>query len=266
MKKMPRKKLNIDDEIEEPSEPRIPRKSRFEMESGADDNDDAGPDYWKKREERRRNEAVSEPSQVSENVPAAGETVNENDPSAGGAEQSTEAVDSSSPLLKRGRNNNRFNKEESELNAQTSASTGAMSVLSAHSSMIPWVPLNERLKNERQILFRLSGDQMKMSTKAQSSLRDQGLNVSRFTSILSSNIDRAVVRARVRRFLQPSQIEGASDRSSTILTCQQILKDDVEIPLRNQEMIFVVPFEPYKDRACRPSMRYDPSLPYMQCR
>jgi hypothetical protein len=126
--------------------------------------------------------------------------------------------------------------------------------------------LNQKLSNERQVLFQVNGgDRTKMSTKTQCSMRDQGLYISRITSILSYNIDRAILRARVHSSFRPLQNQETSEKLETSLQSSlEILKDDLESPLRNEEMIFVIPFEPFKDRACRPSMRYDPSLPYLQ--
>jgi hypothetical protein len=269
---MPRKNrkhdlLGGDDTEESASEPRLPRKSRFEIEPDTDATDDAGEgsDRSKRREERRRKKADSDPSQPLGDVPEQEGNVDVDDPNAEHFAEKDNA-DSSSPMLKRGRNNNRFNKEESEPLADTSANLGGASILSVRSNEVPWIALNQRLSNERQVLFQLHrGDRTRMSTKTQSSMRDQGLYISRFSKILSYNIDRAILRARVHSSIQPLQNQDSSENLVTSLRSSlEILKDDLESPLRSEEMIFVIPFEPFKDRACRPSMRYDPSLPYLQ--
>ena len=267
--KMPRRIQNpLEDDEEPDSRPKLSRKNRFGNEPEVDDS--AGvSDFLKSREQRKR---IDPPK-------AEGQTSQESGVDAEGDSKLTKeeyddvAVDSSSPLLKRGRNSNRFDKEDLETKEpENSDRSGGTSILSVHSNSIPWISFQRQMENEKKILFYVDqGGLTRLSSIAQSSLREQGLYVSRYPTVLPHNIDRAILRSRVRSELSRWEDTKLPENGKrgwilSLRSSTDLLGDLAGSPLRKQEMIYIVPFEPFKDRACRPSMRYDPTLPYMQFR
>ena len=278
---MPRKTLrDSDDEdtIEGNISSAKPRKSRFDKDENLDESEDI-PDWKKKRALRRRSDDSAGEGEARRDTSThhTDDILEQQSPKVG-EDGEQKAAGSDSPLLRRGISKNRFdNVEDTESNEIQNAWQGGSSVLVVHSTATPWIPQQKRIAEEDNIYFCVDGGgHIGLSTSARVSMKEQGLYVSRRPLSLSHNIERAILRARVRTLpLSHQNLEGAqkvwslmhpSSWLGSILSSKELLKEHFSNPLNKDEMMYVTPYEPFKDQACRPAMRFDPSLPYMQYR
>ena len=146
--------------------------------------------------------------------------------------------------------------------------------------VIPWVPLNTRRKEEAKMFFRVDNGRDGIARTARASMKMQGLYVTKDSSILSWNIERATQRSKVRaisdQLKREAQIISSPSSCSQLMdtlfwtaslpSATSLLKGLMHVSFEGKEQIFISPFEPIQDPVCRPSTKYDPSLPYMQYR
>jgi hypothetical protein len=132
------------------------------------------------------------------------------------------------------------------------------SLLEKHKENIPWVPLKKRLEQESVIYFRL-GKRENVLKVARDKMREQGLYVAKERLLLPANVERELQRAKIQR-------EAKAARSDVPLENKDAAHMAVYMGVKfhPEDEKFLMPFEPVKERSCRPSMRYDPSLPYLQ--
>jgi hypothetical protein len=125
-------------------------------------------------------------------------------------------------------------------------------------SAIPWTPTRVRVEKEEGVLFRLGLSAKKKLAAARDEMREQGLYVARDKVLLPSNMERAIQRVRQRKQLVKARDGGAA------ATVAVQMEQDGSLEAEEEASAFLMPFDPLKERVCRPSARYDPSLPHMQ--
>lgn len=136
-----------------------------------------------------------------------------------------------------------------------------VSIFEKHKESIPWVPHKKRKEQEKDIYFRLGKRQSVLKT-ARENMRQQGLYVAREQLLLPANVERQLQRADIRRKADQKRIGEADSMMRTQSAVFTDPKSGIEFCADDHK--FLVPFEPLKERICRPSMRYDPTLPYLQ--
>ena len=74
----------------------------------------------------------------------------------------------------------------------------------------------------------------------------------------ATDLERAIQRVRQRKQLVKARDGGAA------ATVAVQMEQDGSLEAEEEASAFLMPFDPLKERVCRPSARYDPSLPHMQ--
>ncbi len=232
-----------------------------------EDKEEAGAYDWKaqtaqtaarkaevERLKKEREKRAQEAAEIEAAAPEEGgaDEIAEEEQVAGG-EGEAEAGETEG--LKRKKDKvTRFTKQQ----AEEEVVDGYSSILERHKDMIPWVPLKKRLEQESVIYFRL-GKRENVLKAARDKMRQQGLYVAKDGLVLSANVERELQRSKIRR-------EAKVAKSST-----PVEKDEgahfpsyMGVKFHSEDEKFLMPFEPLKERSSRPTIRYDPSLSYLQ--
>mmetsp|Transcript_960 Transcript_960/g.2143 ORF Transcript_960/g.2143 Transcript_960/m.2143 type:complete len:1691 (+) Transcript_960:303-5375(+) len=165
----------------------------------------------------------------------------------------------------------RFSKASSgEQNDEAEAFDEMGSLFERHKEAIPWVPTAKRVEKEKEVYLRL-GKRETVLKEARSRMREQGLYVAGERRLLPANVERDLLRSKMQREAKAERLklaikaggatpakEGEEGGATKTFVDP---KSGVEFSAEDEQ--FLVPFEPLKERVCRPAMRYDPTLPYM---
>lgn len=150
----------------------------------------------------------------------------------------------------------RFKDDNDTRENEEHSSTGQLLVRNPHK--LPWLSVESRQKGEQQMYMTLAAANRREKTmeKARQQMRRQGLYVARERVLLPGNVERAIQRVRIRKECA-AQLARGDDSASTSVA----ITHDKFSP---EEERYLVSFDPLKERYCRPAMRYDPYLPYLQ--
>jgi hypothetical protein len=207
--------------------------------------------------ERLKQERAKKAQEAAEIEAAAAEEIGANEIAEEGEEAAGgEAEAGETEGLKRKKDKvTRFTKQQA---AEEEVVDGYSSILERHKDMIPWVPLKKRLEQESVIYFRL-GKRENVLKAARDKMRQQGLYVAKDGLMLPANVERELQRAKIRR-------EAKAAKSSTPLEKDEgaHVASFMGVKFHSEDEKFLMPFEPLKKRSSRPTIRYDPSLSYLQ--
>ena len=267
------------------------KSTRFRKDDS--DDEDAGAGDWKaeaakkkaerekkkeeraKELERERKEAEEGGGDPHDTSIVAGDEDVDGAAGVGGVEEGGD--DANEATLKRSKEKRtRFSRIQEDEADDTYDELG--SLFERHKENIPWIPYKKRLEQEATVLFHL-GKRESVLKQARDQMREQGLYVAGERRLWPANVERDLLRAKVQREALAKRVKAAASTSGggggggeaanvgegkdgTIHKVFIDPKSGMEFSADDEQ--FLVPFEPTKERSCRPSSRYDPSLPYMQ--
>ena len=186
------------------------------------------------------------------------------DEGAAGVGGGDETQDGGALRRKRGEDERtRFGGTTARSNGSDDAPTG--SLLMRQPSCIPWhgpAPWLGHTEGENRVYMTLRAAKTNERTmaKVREQMRKQGLYVARERVLLPKNVERAIQRVRARK--EHSKQSAPKDDNAEAAAVSASVNEPNEFS--KDEERYLVPFDPLKERYCRPATRYDPYLPYLQ--
>lgn len=252
------------------------KATRF-RKGDSDDEDAGGRGDWKAEAAKKKAEREKKKDEMAKQAEKAKEEGGAKDDldtsiNAGDDEDNTKGAgvggdDEGEELgtLKRSKEKRtRFSKAQEE--EPTETYDDLKSLFERHKENVPWISRAKRIELENTVLFRL-GKRQSVLKEARDRMREQGLYVAGERRLWPANVERDLLRAKVRREALEVRIKGASpnvpkEEGGELHKVFIDPKSGIEFSAEDEQ--FLVPFEPLKERSCRPSTRFDPAMGYMQ--